>query len=108
MNHQFIVSAVLLPHFHYVILTKIFLQSKTVLNFNNQNCSLIILLILKTKTLCQIWKQVIEKVTIKSTSKHQYYKSKTLKSNSYLTSTSTNNDTSSDKFMNTKYERYEP
>ena len=46
----------------------------------------------------------LKKVTLKSTTTHQWYTSKTVKSNSYLTSPSIHNDTTSDNFINTTYE----
>ena len=54
MVHQVHSSVVSPLHFHYAILTKTVLQSKTELNFNHQHCSLIIKFILKKQTECQL------------------------------------------------------
>ena len=46
----------------------------------------------------------LKKVTLQSTTTHQCYTSKTVKSNSYLKSPSFQNNTTSDNFSNTTYE----
>ena len=47
--------------------------------------------------------KLLKNVALKSTTTHQCSTSKTVKSNIYLTSQSTNNDTTSDNFINTTY-----
>ena len=46
----------------------------------------------------------LKNVTLKYTSTHQFYTSKSVKSKCYLTSTSIHSDTTSDEFSNTTYE----
>ena len=53
-------------------------------------------------------KKSLKKLTIQSTTAHQYSTYKTVSSNSYLTSPSNHNGTTSDKFINTTYEVYAP
>ena len=47
--------------------------------------------------------KLLKKFTIKFTTKHQCSTSKTVKSNSYITSKSINNDTNSDNLSNSTY-----
>ena len=57
-----------------------------------------------TKSMSNFDNKLLKNVTLKSTTTHQCSTSKTIKSNSYITSPSIHNDTNSDKFINTTYE----
>ena len=57
-----------------------------------------------TKLVSSFYNRSLKKYALKSTITHEFFTSKTVKSNSYHTSPSINNDTTSDNFSNTKYE----
>ena len=104
MVHRVQSSEISPLRFHCVILIKIILQLK---NTQFQSSKLLpgnYIDIEGTTLISNFDNKSLKKFALKSTTTRQCYNSKTVQSNSYLTSPSINNGTTSDQFINTTYE----